>query len=63
MSQFRRAAAAVVLMSLPALAVAQTGLEMVGLRDVHVNAGGTMLTFTAGQQKGDIPLMEHFVPQ
>jgi serine/threonine-protein kinase len=37
-------------------------LEMVGLRDVHVDATGTRLTFTAGWQSGDVRVMEHSLP-
>ena len=39
------------------------GLEMLGLRDVHITAAGTMLTFTAGWQTGDVRMMENFLPR
>lgn len=40
----------------------RVGLEMVGLRDVHVGPDGTRLTFTAGWQTGDVRVMENFLP-
>jgi serine/threonine protein kinase/Tol biopolymer transport system component len=39
------------------------GLEIGGLRDVHVSADGGRLTFTAGSQIGDVRVMENFLPR
>ena len=39
-----------------------TGLEMVGLRDVHVNRDGSLLTFTAGAETGEVRVMENYLP-
>jgi Tol biopolymer transport system component len=39
------------------------GLEMLGLRDVHIDADGTRLTFTAGWQTSDVRVMENFLPR
>jgi Tol biopolymer transport system component len=39
------------------------GLEMVGLRDVHISPDGTRLTFTAGWQTGDVRTIENFLPR
>lgn len=39
------------------------GLELEGLRDAHVNAGGSRLTFTAGWQTGEVRVMEHFLAE
>ena len=38
------------------------GLEMVGLRDVHVNRDGSLLTFTAGAETGEVRVMENYAP-
>jgi Tol biopolymer transport system component len=37
------------------------GLEMRSLRDVRINRDGTRLTFTAGNQVGEVRVMEHFL--
>jgi Tol biopolymer transport system component len=39
------------------------GLEMNGLRDVHLSSDGTHLTFTVGSQVGDVRVMENFLPR
>jgi Tol biopolymer transport system component len=39
------------------------GLEMNGLRDVHISSDGTHLTFTVGSQIGDVRVMENFLPR
>lgn len=38
-----------------------TGLEAVGLRDVHISPDGTRITFTAGAETGDIRVMDNFL--
>jgi Tol biopolymer transport system component len=39
------------------------GLEVAGLRDVHISSDATRLTFTTGSQIGDIRVMENFLPR
>jgi serine/threonine-protein kinase len=39
----------------------RVGVEMVGLRDVHVNRDGTRLTFTGGSEIGEVRVMENFL--
>jgi Tol biopolymer transport system component len=39
------------------------GLEMIGLRDVHISPDGARLTFTAGWQTGDVRMMENLLPR
>jgi serine/threonine-protein kinase len=37
------------------------GLDLPGLRDVHINRDGTQLTFTAGWETGEVRVMENFL--
>jgi Tol biopolymer transport system component len=38
------------------------GLDMPGLRDLHINGDGTRLTFTAGWETGEVRVMRNFLP-
>lgn len=40
----------------------RAGLEMIGLRDVHMNRDGSLLTFTAGAETGEVRVMENYLP-
>jgi serine/threonine-protein kinase len=39
------------------------GLDMPGLREVHMNGDGTRLTFTAGWETSEVRVMENFLKQ